>query len=342
MKRILSIFSSTVACLCVLTVSAYAVDISVTDFSKTTEKNQTLAFTKANFESNYADADTPAEALDGIKVTTIPASSEGGLQVSGAAVAQDDVIVATDLDNLTFVPANNFVGETYFDWEPSNPAGAGKISTVTIMVKEPTPVTPPAITPLPYADLQNHWANYSAGMLGKLGLIVGEEMQDQFYFYPDKTMNRAEFVLFVNATMDIAPKAGDSPFKDKIPSWIIEPSNAAYEAGILSGVNENGQLNMKPFKNLTRMEAIKMIDNVIGVPDVMRNNGKAFTDEAKIPNWGKSAAQNLAAYGIIKGDSKGNLNPSANITRAEAAEMLYQAYKFVNSSQGTKAKSIQK
>ncbi len=342
MKKLLSIFTSTVACLCVLTISAYAVDISVTDFTLTTEKNKTLALTKANFESHYADADTPAEALAGIKVTTLPASSEGALNLSGAAIAQNDVVADTDLDKLSFTPATGFVGSTFFDWEPSNPAGAGKISTVTITVTEPAVVTPPAITPMPYADLENHWANYSAGMLGKLGLIIGEEMQDKFYFYPDKTMNRAEFILFTNATMDIAPKAGTSPFKDKLPSWIVEPANAAHDAGILSGISENGQLMMKPFKNLTRMEAIKMLDNAIGVPDVSPSAAKDFTDEAKIPAWGKKSAQNLAAYGIIKGDSKGNLNPSANITRAEAAEMLYQTYKYVNTNGSSRAKAIQK
>lgn len=48
----------------------------------------------------------------------------------------------------------------------------------------------------------------------------------------------------------------------------------------------------------------------------------AFSDSGKIADWAKTALAQMAQQKIISG-SKGKLNPTGKVTRAEVAKMLY-------------------
>ena len=49
------------------------------------------------------------------------------------------------------------------------------------------------------------------------------------------------------------------------------------------------------------------------------------------------SVKNLEAYGIIQGHDDNTLRPHENITRAQAAEMVWQALKFLDLKRGSKA-----
>jgi hypothetical protein len=57
-------------------------------------------------------------------------------------------------------------------------------------------------------------------------------------------------------------------------------------------------------------------------PEADLNTLSAFSDSGKIADWAKTALAQMAQQKIISG-SKGKLNPTGKVTRAEVAKMLY-------------------
>lgn len=57
-------------------------------------------------------------------------------------------------------------------------------------------------------------------------------------------------------------------------------------------------------------------------PEADLNTLAAFSDSGKIADWAKTALAQMAQQKIISG-SKGKLNPTGKVTRAEVAKMLY-------------------
>lgn len=194
-----------------------------------------------------------------------------------------------------------------------------------------TPEPEPTLKPLKYEDMDDHWGAYSAGLLATKGYIVGEEIQDRFFFYPDKVLSRIDFVIMINSIFGVEPKdsTADNPFADQnIPSYILRYAIASYEAGIINGSDEGGILYLHPYDKITRVEATKILDNALKL-EYPNTEDPEFTDNASIPEWGIQAVKNMEGYGIIRGFEDNTFRPYSNITKAQAAEMLYQTLKYV-------------
>ncbi len=196
------------------------------------------------------------------------------------------------------------------------------------------------LKPLRYEDMLSHWGAYSAGMLASRGYIIGEDYGNRFYFHPDETINRFEFILMVNAVFGVQPKESlaDNPFSDKgIPAHVMRAGIAAYEYQIISGNREkNGKIYLRPFNAITRAEAITILDyalqlDVYGVPET------TFKDRNSVPEWAVQSVRNLEAYGVIQGYEDNTIRPNQNITRAQAAEMVWQVLKFLDMKRNTNA-----
>ncbi|MBO5930068.1 MAG: S-layer homology domain-containing protein [Clostridia bacterium] len=196
------------------------------------------------------------------------------------------------------------------------------------------------LKPLRYEDMLSHWGAYSAGMLASRGYIIGEDYGNRFYFHPDETINRFEFILMVNAVFGVQPKdsLADNPFSDKnVPDYVMRAGIAAYEYQIISGNKEkNGKLYFRPYSAITRAEAITILDYALqldtyGVPDM------TFKDRKSVPEWAVQSVRNLEAYGVLQGYEDNTIRPNENITRAQAAEMVWQVLKFLDLKRNTNA-----
>ena len=179
--------------------------------------------------------------------------------------------------------------------------------------------------------MDDHWGAYSAGLLATKGYIVGEEIQDRFFFYPDKVLTRIDFIIMVNSIFGVKPKdsTADNPFADQnVQSYVLRYAIAAHEAGIISGADEGGALYLHPYDRVTRMEAVKILDNALKL-EHPNTEEMDFADSDQIPEWGVQALKNMEGYGIIRGFDDNTFRPNSNITKAQAAEMLYQTLKYV-------------
>ncbi|MCX6942928.1 MAG: Ig-like domain-containing protein, partial [Verrucomicrobia bacterium] len=92
-------------------------------------ENTTLTFTAANFTGAYAD--TEGAPLASITVVSLPAT--GVLKLSGVNVTASQVITATDLPNLTYVPATNANGAKTFTVQASDGSVLSTSATTVTM-----------------------------------------------------------------------------------------------------------------------------------------------------------------------------------------------------------------
>ncbi len=113
-------------------------------------------------------------------------------------------------------------------------------------------------------------------------------------------------------------------FEDVNDEWFAEYVNAAAAAGLVQG--SNGKFLPDSFikredASLIIYRALSKIGNTLaGVP--------AFTDNINIAPYAFSAVGGLSKYKILQG-SDGAFSPKANITRAQAAQLIYNALSFL-------------
>ncbi len=333
------------------------------DFTKETPLNTTLNFTINDFKDSVNPP--PNSAFDAVTFKQLPETNSGTLRIGTEPVKYDVRIEIARLDQLNFVPAKDYEGEAIFTWDahygtqtsPYPSAVTIKIGTGTFQPTEPTPTpeatespkptesttpTPPPENtqkPLQYEDMLEHWGAYSAGMLGAEGIIVGEEIGGHFYFYPDKILTRMDFITLACSVFHIKTKdsTADNPFADSdIPNYMLRQAIAAYEAGLISGKEKGGRLYVDPYERLTRAEAIKILDNGLKIENPA-TEPLSFADSNDIPSWATQAVMNMEAYGIVKGYEDNTFRPYAQITKAQAGELLYQVYKFREKMRKTKS-----
>ncbi len=109
--------------------------------------------------------------------------------------------------------------------------------------------------------------------------------------------------------------------------WFYNNVMRAVELGILSGYTDG---TFKPMNNITRRDFAIMLAQSLGHD----NDEKAtspFKDVADT-DYGVSSIAYLYENEITVGDSNGNFNPDANITRQEAAIMLVKAFEATGTS----------
>ena len=109
--------------------------------------------------------------------------------------------------------------------------------------------------------------------------------------------------------------------------WYYENVMRAVELGILSG---RGDGTFGPNVNITRRDFAIMLAQSLG-HDNDEPATSPFKDVAD-SDYGVSSIAYLYEQGITVGDNAGNFNPTANITRQEAAIMLVKAFEATGTS----------
>ena len=189
-----------------------------------------------------------------------------------------------------------------------------------------------------YIDLWNHWAEQAANYLTDSSVFLGENVDDFYYFYPNYTMTRAEFVVWANSAFGYQGSMSDDtlPFEDtqNAPEWIKMAASGAYHSKMISGSAENGGLYFKPYENLTRVEAMTILYNVIQ-PDEARDEPLTYADRDSFPDYSVEILKSLKSIGILKGYEDNTVRPYNTVSRAEAAQLLYEALRYVENNNGT-------
>ena len=209
-------------------------------------------------------------------------------------------------------------------------AKAGKDVTGSIVVtygekQKSIPVT--VGSSQPFADTKGHWAESYITSLYYDGTLQGSTKNGKLYYRPDASMTRQEFIVAMMRYLGTDLSSFSSvqlPFDDsaQIASWAKSAMQAAYYLGYLTGSKTNGKLLAKPGSTISRQEAMTILSRTKDFADADVSVLSSFSDSTQIADWAKTALAQMTQQKIISG-SKGKLNPTGKVTRAEVAKMLY-------------------
>jgi hypothetical protein len=249
-----------------------------------------------------------------------------GLIYEVVSYPQNGAVLLTDRAEGTYVylPESGYVGSDRFSYIARDKYGNySAAATVNLRVE----VSGLSLT---YADMLASRAHVAALTLTQAGVMSGEQIGNQYFFHPQETVNRAEFlVMAMHAAgiSDVAPCdrtvfADDADIPDAMRGYVA----AAYEMKYISGTLVGGKLCFLPNEEITRAQAAVMLSNIVGLCDAPVI--PTFADHSEIPVWASEAIYSLSAAGIMNGEG-GYIAPTAHITREQTASMLASAMAYV-------------
>jgi len=169
-----------------------------------------------------------------------------------------------------------------------------------------------------FADVSaTHWAYVAIRTLAAKYIVYGvNDMQ----YAPAREVTRAEFAALLVRLLKLEA-SGLSTFEDvRAEDWFAEDVAAAYEAGIISG-RTNKQF--APRDVITREEMAVMLARSFRPGADVGHSNVTLGDERSLSGWAAAAVRDLVGRKLLVGDSRGNFNPQATLTRAEAAQAIY-------------------
>jgi len=230
--------------------------------------------------------------------------------------------------SLVYTPANNKTGKFSFTYVAMDEYGnVSAPAEVSIVVSKPS-------TKVIYADMDGDPAYYAALRLAGENVFVGEQIGGQYFFNPEQSVSRGEFIVMAMKATGLADKLTDTQktgFADDgdTPVWIKPYAVAALRAGIIRGAGAaDGRKYLNADRTLTRAEAAVIINNAMGIANA--GTSSVFADQEAVPAWAAQAVNNLEACGIISSFGDGSIRSSMSVTRAQAAQMLCQAMDIQN------------
>ncbi len=172
-----------------------------------------------------------------------------------------------------------------------------------------------------YSDMAGHDAHYASLRLAENGIYVGEQIGSSYYFKPEETLSRGEFLTLCLNTIGLEPLEGISRTgfhdDDDIPVWEKAYVSTALMAGVVQGYSTSeGEIIFSSADKISIAEAMVMLNNALKINDVSVSS--SFNDDEAAPVWAAQAAANLSACSIISS----SIRPSGELTRGEAAKML--------------------
>ena len=173
-----------------------------------------------------------------------------------------------------------------------------------------------------FSDVANHWAKETVNTLATYGYIEGIGNNR---FAPNENVTRAQFVKMVVETFHLEKKAYNATFSDiHGEEWYASFVSMANQMGLLDSALTFGN-KFYPNQAITRAEAASISARAAKLKNAeIKNDNVAFSDTINIQNWAKESIRDAAGFGLICGYEDGTFRPKDNISRAEAAKILYR------------------
>jgi len=177
-----------------------------------------------------------------------------------------------------------------------------------------------------FADLKGHWAEREINALAEKGLLSGYPNGN---FLPDRPVNRAEFAVMLiryrheptTASISTPP----NPFVDSLPLWAEREILRAWQAKIITGYPDGC---FYPDRPITRLEAAVILARTENEPAIsLETIDLSYPDKNKIPSWALTQVILVTQQGLLQGFPNGYFGPFANLTRAQAAVIIFRLTK---------------
>lgn len=218
-------------------------------------------------------------------------------------------------DSYTYLPFPNYSGADSFSYVArdryGNYSAACKVSFSVELGGEG----------IAFVDLADPATQNAVLTLSDAGLLGGTRVGNKTYFYPERAMTRAEFlVLAMSASgIDDLPDCADTGFFDdaEIPNAMKPYVAAAYRLGYIGGHLKGGEVCFLPEGQMTKGEAALLLQKIL----LLDEPQSVFAVSGRVGNETVRAVSSLIEIGLI--DIDGVAYPAGEVlTRGEAAKLL--------------------
>lgn len=170
-----------------------------------------------------------------------------------------------------------------------------------------------------YSDCSKaHWAYEYVDSLRKRGIVNGYNG----CFYPDRVINRQEFIKMIVCAGGLFTESSECEFGDVNKSdWYYRYIASAKNEGIINGVDD---VNFGVNQPITRMDAAVIAGRLLEKFGKLKATTQLrFTDAEAIADYAQGVIGSLVKMDIISGYNDNTFKPSESLTRAEAAKIIY-------------------
>ena len=249
------------------------------------------------------------------------ASGEAGETLTFAVADQPRKgTVVVEGDRFTYAPDEGVTGSDSFTYTATDTAGrVSQPATVKVEIQKPR-------SGVTYADTAGSAAAAAAQDLAEAGVFTGVKIGEQYYFEPDKTVTRGQFLAMVLETAgrevtDVTMTGFCDD--DAIPTWAKAYAAAGVADGIVQGVATEDGAAFRGEDPITFNEAATVLNRVLDVADVELEVW--YADREAVPSWAAQAVGNMEAVSVLSAGSFGSDGLDGAVTRADAAQMLSAA-----------------
>ena len=221
--------------------------------------------------------------------------------------------------NFTYTPKDNAAGADSFTYTAANSAGTmSPPAVVTVTIEK----TRSGVT---YADTDAATAT-AAQDLAEQGIFTGAKIGEKWYFEPDRTVSRGEFLAMTMETAGIeVTDVTMTGFCDDeaIPTWARSYAAAGVAEGIVQGKPTENGAAFSCGAPISYSEAATVLNRVLDLGDV--ELAVWYADREAVPSWAAQAVGNMEALNVLQTGSFGSGELEQAVTRADAARMLSAA-----------------
>lgn len=223
--------------------------------------------------------------------------------------------VTLDGGNFTYTPEQGKTGTDSFTYAATDSGGHVSLpATVTITIsKVKSGVT--------YADTQGNAAAAAAQHLAETGVFTGTKIGGQYYFEPDRTVSREEFLAMALETAGAEVRAVTmTGFCDDtaIPTWAKAYAVAGLTAGVVQGSPTAEGVAFRGREPITFNQAAAVMNRVLAVSDV---DLETFYGDST-PSWAAQAVGNMESMNVLAAGSFGSEAMEDVVTRGCRANAL--------------------
>ena len=228
--------------------------------------------------------------------------------------------VVIDGADFVYTPDAGVTGGDRFTYTATDSSGNVSLpATVMISIEK----TRSGVT---YADTGDSAAAAAAQHLAECGVFTGAKIGGQYYFEPEKTVSRSEFLAMVLETAQ--RKVTDVTVTgfcddDVIPTWAKAYASAGVTDGIIRGTVTDEGVAFRGAESITFNEAATVLNRVLDLGDV--DLSVWYADREAVPSWAAQAVGNMEAVSVLSAGSFGSAAMEEAVTRADAAKMLSAA-----------------
>ena len=223
-------------------------------------------------------------------------------------------------DRFTYTPDEGVTGSDSFTYTAADSTGrVSAPAAVKVDIRKPR-------SGVTYADTAGSSCAAAAQDLAEAGVFTGMKIGEQYYFEPDKTVTRGEFLAMVleTAGREVTAVTMTGFCDDEaIPTWAKAYAAAGVADGIVQGVSTESGAAFRGEEPITFNEAATVLNRALNVADVELEVW--YADREAVPSWAAQAVGNMEAVSVLSAGSFGSEGLDNAVTRADAARMLSAA-----------------